>query len=54
MKKWKRVEIEKEMNRMKDNGIYKREIFGMEIILDILGYWACLTKNGYEIKRKTM
>ena len=40
------------MNWVKNHCENKNEILGIEFMLDILGYWACPTEKGYEIRKK--
>ena len=46
-------EIEKVLDLLSRNCKNENaEILGIKFTLNVLGYWACPTKKGYEIKKK--
>ena len=45
-------EIEKKLDLLDENVENRIEMMGIKFTLDVLGYWACPTKDGYKIRKK--
>lgn len=47
-------EIEEKLNSLDESVVDGAviEMLGIKFTLDVLGYWACPTENGYTIRRK--
>ena len=45
-------EIARHMDWVKKECKNTNELVGIKFTLDVLGYWACPTEKGYEIRKK--